>query len=186
MAKKNKGSTKASSSSKGTMTMWTRYSRPQMDTALLEYVRNNYSASASQRITGVEFHAISRAWEALSEEERQDYRERAQNIADSVQEAITEKEISVITEITQKAKTISDLALEEIEERLRNPLKKIEIKDSDLIAIASKCISIVTENTRLQEAEDTQASQKTTNIFNILDQSIQENLTISSMKYEDE
>ena len=161
--------------------------KSQMDVALLEYVRSNFSTWQSEQVTGVHHTTIQRAWDNLSEAERQSYRERAQSICDIVEQEIVDKEIAtVVSEVTAKLKEIGDMALDELRERLKDDLRRMEIKDADLINIITKGIALVKENTQTKDEENAQANQKITQVFNILDQSIQEHLTISSMSYEEQ
>ena len=161
--------------------------KSQMDVALLEYVRSNFSTWQSEQVTGVHHTTIQRAWDNLSEAERQSYRERAQSICDIVEQEIVDKEIAtVVSEVTAKLKEIGDMALDELRERLKDDLRRMEIKDADLLNIATKCIAIVDENTRLKEENKPTESASITKIYNIFDNSIQENLQINSYKHETE
>ena len=156
----------------------------EMEMALLEYVRCGYSTWEAEKAIGIHHTKIQRAWDALSDAERNEYRERAQTICDAVADHMVSEEIALISAQTMKANAIANLALDEIETRLKDPLRKQEIKDADLINIATKCITLVKENTQLQKNE--QSFDKVTNIFNIFDNAIQEHLTISSMSYEEQ
>ena len=162
-----------------------KYKQTQMDMALLEYVRCNFSTWEAEKVTEVHHTAIQRAWDALSEEERDSYRERAKTICDLVEENITHREVAVVSEVTEKLREIGDLALDEIRARLKDELRRMEIKDADLINIATKCIAIVDDNTRLKLEEKPDQNTSITKIYNIFENSIQENLQINSVKYED-
>jgi hypothetical protein len=161
----------------------TLYKRTQMDMALLEYVRSGFSGWAAEKLTEVHHTAVQRAWEALSEAERDEYRERATTICESVEDRLTSEEITILAEYTAKLKDISNLALDELEERLRDPLRKTEIKDADLLNIAHKFISLVNENTSPKKEDKPQTIN---NMFNFFEDSIQENLNINSHNYENE
>lgn len=185
MAKKKKASKDEDKPKRRKPLSKTRYGATQLDMALLEYVRSGYSTWEAEKVSEVHHTAIQRAWDALSEDERNAYRDRAQTIVDLVQENITSNEVSIITEYTSRLKDISDLAIAEIGERLKDPLRRTEIKDADLIAMVTKCLAIINENTQ-QIKEDNKPTERVTNIFNIMDNSIQENLTLTSMQYEKE
>lgn len=161
-----------------------RYSNSELEVALVEFVRAGYSSWKVEKVTGIHHTTIQRAWENLSLGDKQIIRERAGLITDTVSEAIISAEVDAIKALTIKLKDVSDLALDEIEARLKDPLRRMEIKDADLINIATKCLAMVKENTQSQEDKETAKSKSVTNIFNILDQSIQEHLTITSKEYE--
>lgn len=163
-----------------------RYSNAGLEMALIEFVRAGYSAWKAEKITNIHHTTIQRAWENLSMEEKKNYQERVGYIADAVSQTIITSELDVIKALTAKLKDVSDLALEEIEARLKDPLRRMEIKDADLINIITKGIALVKENTQTKDEENAQTNQKITQVFNILDQSIQEHLTISSMSYEEQ
>lgn len=161
-----------------------RASKVSMDMALIEYVRCGDSAWQASKITSIHHTTIQRAWDRLSESERAVYRERAQVVTNSVEDAIIAQEVAVIGDITMKMQEIGSLALDELRSRLANDLRRMDMKDADLINIATKCLAMVKENTQSQEDKETAKSKSVTNIFNILDQSIQEHLTITSKEYE--
>lgn len=163
-----------------------RYSNSELEVALVEFVRAGYSGWKVEKVTGIHHTTIQRAWDNLSLGDKQIIRERAGLITDAVSEAIISAEVDAIKALTIKLKDVSDLALDEIEARLKDPLRRMEIKDADLINIATKGMALVKENTQTKEDEMAQSNKKVTQIFNILDQSIQEHLTILSMKYENE
>lgn len=161
-----------------------RASKVSMDMALIEYVRCGDSAWQASKITSIHHTTIQRAWDRLSESERAVYRERAQVVTNTVEDAIIAQEVAVIGDITMKMQEIGSLALDELRSRLTDDLRRMDMKDADLINIAAKCLAMVKENTQLQEDKETAKSKSVTNIFNILDQSIQEHLTITSKEYE--
>lgn len=162
-----------------------RYTFTQMDIALLEYVRSGGSNWEAEKVSGVHHTAIQRAWEALTESERNEYRSRAKDVCEAVTEQIFQKEVAVVSEATQKLREVSDLALDELRERLKDEFRRTEIKDADLINIATKCLAMVENNTRVKEEGSTQPTS-VTNIYNILDNSIQENLQLNTFSYDEE
>lgn len=161
-----------------------RASKVTMDMALMEYVRCGDSAWQASKLTAIHHTTIQRAWDRLSESERAVYRERAQMVTNAVEDAIIAQEVAVIGDITMKMQELGSLALDELRSRLTDDLRRMDMKDADLINIATKCLAMVKENTQSQEDKETAKSKSVTNIFNILDQSIQEHLTITSKEYE--
>jgi hypothetical protein len=151
----------------------------KMDMALLEYARTGSSWEAEQ-ITDLHHTTIQRAWDKLSEEERDIYYGRANTICDVVAQKITNEEVEAICEVTEKLREISNLALDEIRARLTDDIRRMEMKDADLINIATKAIAIVDENTRTKEDDKSTTPASVTTIFNIFDNAIQENLTLKS------
>lgn len=162
-----------------------KYSVVQMDLALLEFVRSGGSSYAAQKITGIHHTQIQRSWEALTETERNEYRARSRDVCDAVTEEVFQREVAIVSEVTAKLKEISDLALDEIRERLKDDLRRFEMKDADLLNIATKCLAIIESNTKQEEEEQSQQTSITT-IFNVFDNSIQESLTQSTYNYESE
>ncbi len=162
-----------------------RYTFTQMDIALLEYVRSGGSNWEAEKVSGVHHTAIQRAWEALTENERNEYRNRAKDVCEAVTEQIFQKEVAVVSEATEKLREVSNLALDELRERLKDEFRRTEIKDADLINIATKCLAMVDNNTRAKEEVSTQPTS-VTNIYNILDNSIQENLQLNTFSYDEE
>lgn len=162
-----------------------KYSVVQMDMALMEFVRSGGSNYTAEKITGVHHTQIQRAWDGLTEAERNEYRMRARDVCDAVTEEVFQREVAIVSEVTAKLKEISDLALDELRERLKDDTRKWDMKDADLINIATKCLAIVDTNTRLKEEEESAKPTSVTNIFNILDNSIQEHLTLKTYDYED-
>ena len=162
----------------------TRYNVTQMDMALLEYVRSGGSSWEAEKITQVHHTAVQRAWDALSEEERNEYRNRAKDVYEAVTEQIFQKEVAVVSEITIKLKEISDLALDELRDRLKDELRRTEVKDADLITIATKCLALA-ENKTSNTDDNSHPNSSVVNIYNILDNSIQENLQLNVFKHEE-
>lgn len=147
-----------------------------MDMALIEYVRCGYSAWQASKIANVHHRSIERAWNKLSEDERAVYIERANTVADIVEDTIIAQEVAVISETTARLKKIGNLALDELEARLGDELRRFEMKDADLINIATKCLAMADENTRRNEDEK-KVTVNVGQMFNLIDNSIQENLT---------
>ena len=147
-----------------------------MDMALIEYVRCGYSAWQASKIANVHHRSIERAWNKLSEEERAVYIERANTVADIVEDTIIAQEVAVISETTTRLKKIGNLALDELEARLGDELRRFEMKDADLINIATKCLAMADENMRRNE-EEKKVTVNVGQMFNLIDNSIQENLT---------
>ena len=147
-----------------------------MDMALIEYVRCGYSAWQASKIANVHHRSIERAWNKLSEQERAIYIERANTVADIVEDTIIAQEVAVISETTTRLKKIGNLALDELEARLGDELRRFEMKDADLINIATKCLTMADENTRRNEDEK-KVTVNVGQMFNLIDNSIQENLT---------
>ncbi len=162
----------------------TRYNVTQMDMALLEYVRSGGSSWEAEKITQVHHTAVQRAWDALSEEERNEYRNRAKDVHEAVTEQIFQKEVAVVSEITIKLKEISDLALDELRDRLKDELRRTEVKDADLITIATKCLALA-DNKTSNTDDNSHPNSSVVNIYNILDNSIQENLQLNVFKHEE-
>lgn len=153
-----------------------RANKTLMDMALIEYVRCGYSAWQASKITNVHHESIKRAWDKLSEEERAVYVQRADTVADIVENTIIAQEVAVISETTTRLKKIGNLALDELEARLGDELRRFEMKDADLINIATKCLTMADENTRRSE-EEKKVTVNVGQMFNLIDNSIQENLT---------
>ena len=159
-----------------------RANKTLMDMALIEYVRCGYSAWQASKITNVHHQSIKRAWDKLSEEERAIYVQRADTVADIVENTIIAQEVAVISETTARLKKIGNLALDELESRLSDDLRRFDMKDADLINIATKCLTLADENTRRNE-EEKKVTVNVGQMFNLIDNSIQDNLT-QHRKYE--
>lgn len=162
-----------------------RYTFTQMDMALLEFVRSGGSNWQAEKVSGVHHTAIQRAWDGLTENERNEYRNRAKDVCEAVTEQIFQKEVAIVSEITAKLTEIGNLALDELRARLGDELRKIVMKDADLINIATKCLALADENTKTKKESKNQPTS-VTNIYNILDNSIQENLQLNTFNYENE
>ena len=147
-----------------------------MEMALIEYVRCGYSAWQASKIANVHHRSIERAWNKLSEQERAIYIERANTVADIVEDTIIAQEVAVISETTTRLKEIGILALDELKSRLSDELRRFEMKDADLINRATKCLTMADENTRRNEDEK-KVTVNVGQMFNLIDNSIQENLT---------
>jgi hypothetical protein len=156
-----------------------------LDIALVEFVRLDYNSSQAERLTGVGHSLILREWQRLSDEEKKNYVERANSISDVVTQKLTDTHLTLVEEVCTKLKGIYDLALDEIHERLNDPFKRSEIKDADLLNIATKFIGIVQTQTTPKVEEKNVNTQVIIEQFNLLDNSIQEHLTKKSMTYED-
>ena len=161
-----------------------RYTVTEMDMALLEFVRSGGSNWQAEKVSGVHHTAIQRAWEGLTEGERNEYRNRAKDVCEAVTEQIFQKEVAIVSEITAKLTEIGNLALDELRERLNDDLRRMDMKDADLINIATKCLALADENTKAKEEEQKSQPSSVTNIFNLFDNSIQENLQLNSYKHE--
>ena len=153
-----------------------RANKTLMEMALIEYVRCGYSAWQASKIANVHHRSIERTWNKLSEQERAIYIERANTVADIVEDTIIAQEVAVISETTTRLKKIGNLALDELEARLGDELRRFEMKDADLINIATKCLAMADENTRRNEDEK-KVTVNVGQMFNLIDNSIQENLT---------
>ena len=152
-----------------------RADKVMMDMALLEYVRCGGSAWQASKITTVHHRSIQRAWEKLTEEQKLEYRQRAEAVTDIVEDTIIAQEVAVISETTARLKEIGNLALEELKARLSDELRRYEMKDADLINIATKCLAMADENTRRDDSEK-KVTLNVGQMFNLIDNSIQENL----------
>lgn len=153
-----------------------RAKKTLMDMALIEYVRCGYSAWQASKIANVHHQSIKRAWDKLSEEERAIYVQRADTVADIVENTIIAQEVAVISETTTRLKKIGNLALDELESRLSDDLRRFDMKDADLINIATKCLTLADENTRRNE-EEKKVTVNVGQMFNLIDNSIQDNLS---------
>lgn len=163
-----------------------RRSEPvKLEFAIMEFVRCGFSTYQAEKLTGIHHTRIKRAWEGLSLEERDRYIERAGVVKDAVEQHIISQEIAVVSELTEKLKEVGNLALDELKARLEDELRRIEMKDADLIAIATKCLTLFEKNLADVENED-KPSATITNIYNILDNSIQENLQINSYNHDED
>jgi hypothetical protein len=178
MSKKKKADTRASAPKR-------KYGVTEMEMALLEYVRTDFAAYQAEKVTGIHHTSIKRAWDALSLEEKDRYRDRANVVRDAVEQRIIAEEIAVVGEVTAKLKEISDLALNELRDRLKDELRRFEMKDADLLNIATKCLALFDESMKDKTEENT-TSATITNIYNILDNSIQEHLTLKTYDYDEE
>lgn len=156
-----------------------------MELALMEYVRAGFSTYQAQKLTGIHHTRIKRAWEGLSLEERDRYIDRAGIVKDAVEQHIISEEIAVVSELTGKLKEVGSLALAELKARLEDDLRRMDMKDADLITIATKCLTMFEKNISEVEGKEEQ-SATITNIYNILDNSIQENLQINAYNYDEE
>jgi hypothetical protein len=175
MGKKNKEAT----------TKRKRTAPVEVELALIEYVRADYSTYQAEKLTGIHHTRIKRLWESLSLEEKDRYIERAGVVKDAVEQHIISEEIAVVSELTGNLKEVGNLALDELKARLQDDLRRMDMKDADLIAIATKCLTMFEKN--ISEVEDKEGpSASVTNIYNILDNSIQENLQINAYNYEKE
>lgn len=177
MARKKKADTRAFAPKK-------RYGVTEMDMALLEYVRTDFAAYQAEKITGIHHTSIKRAWDNLSLEEKDRYRDRANVVRDAVEQQIISREVEVVSEVTAKLKEISDLALDELRYRLKDELRRFEMKDADLLNIATKCLTLVEDSMKDKDDENI-PSATITNIYNILDNSIQEHLTLTTYDYDE-
>lgn len=153
-----------------------RANKTLMEMALIEYVRCGYSAWQASKIANVHHRSIERTWNKLSEQERAIYIERANTVADIVEDTIIAQEVAVISETTTRLKKIGNLALDELESRLSDDLRRFDMKDADLINIATKCLAMADENTRRNE-EEKKVTVNVGQMFNLIDNSIQDNLT---------
>ena len=91
----------------------------------------------------------------------------------------------MVSELTGKLKEVGSLALAELKARLEDDLRRMDMKDADLITIATKCLTMFEKNISEVEGKEEQ-SATITNIYNILDNSIQENLQINAYNYDEE
>lgn len=162
-----------------------RATKVSIDVALLEYVRCGDSAWRASKIAGVSHTTIQRAWDKMSEEERAVYRERAAVITETVEDRIIAQEVKVVTEVTEKLQEVGNLALDELRSRLNDDLRRMEMKDADLINIATKCLGLAEDNLKTKEEQKNNVTMNVAQMFNILDNSIQEHLQKSSMIYEE-
>lgn len=146
----------------------------RLDMALVEYVRAGYNSSAASNLTGVHHSTILRKWRNMDEIEQNSYIERANSISEAVEDIVVTTHSEVVADITTKLRETSDMAVDELRERLQNPFRRAEIKDADLVAIVTKCLTLINEQMGIDE------TNKVTNnnlaIFNIFDQSIQDDL----------
>lgn len=162
-----------------------RASKVSLDVGLIEYVRCGGSAWQAGKIAGMHHSTIQRAWDRLTEEERASYRERAAVITDTVEDRIIAQEVAVVTEVTEKLQEIGNLALDELRTRLNDDLRRMEMKDADLINIATKCLGMAEDNIKTKDEQKNNVTVNVAQMFNLLDNSIQDNLLKSSMKYEE-
>lgn len=150
-----------------------------------EFANNGRPAIIGKKY-GVHHTYVTRLWEKLSEEEKHAFRLKAEDVRDIATERIVAEQADAITTITEELVNLTQLSLAEYARRLRSPVLKTEIKDKDLIQFVAKAMDIMQKATAQSKAEEIEDKSGVTNIFNILDQSIQENIQIKSFKYDDD
>jgi hypothetical protein len=149
-----------------------------------EFAKDGRPSIVAKRY-GVHHSYVTRLWEKLSEEEKHAFRLKAEDVRDIAAEKIIAEQADAITTITEELIDLTKLSLAEYARRLRSPVLKTEIKDKDLIQFIAKTMDIVQRATTASRAEE-EKNGNTTNIFNILDQSIQDNIQINTYDYDEE
>lgn len=154
--------------------------RANIEMALIEVARSGKIYPSAKKL-GVCHTTLERAWRKLSEEERAVYRRKAQDVADLVVEHLVTTEVNNINTINDKLLHIAGMAMEELQERLDSPAMRRSIKDADLINIIAKSIQLINESTKLKTEDD--KPERITNIFQIFDNSIQDNIQQNHYNY---
>lgn len=148
---------------------------------LTEYARNPRPGVIAKK-HGVHHSYPKRLWEALTEEEKQQYMRSADDVRDIAAERIISEQADAITAINAELIDLTKLSIEEYGRRLRSNQLREDIKEKDLIAFISKAMAVVQHSTQksdeLPEGEKSALTQ-----INIFEQSIQQNLS-QSMQYE--
>lgn len=135
---------------------------------------------------GLHHSYVQRLWDALSDDEKEMYRCQANNVVDFVTDRMVQEQSDTIHAINERLLKLTMRSLDEYEERITSKLLSKEIKDSDLISFMSKAMAIIQASIKEPPKEENEQPQTIMQVFNILDQSIQQNINQQSFTYEDE
>lgn len=136
---------------------------------------------------GVHHSYVQRLWDALSDDEREMYRCQANNVVDFATERLVQEQSDAIHTINERLLNLTMRSLDEYESRISDKLLSKEIRDSDLISFMAKAMSIIQNSTKqpAKDEDDDNKHQNISQVFNILDQSIQTNISQKSIEYDE-
>lgn len=152
---------------------------------LVEFARVGRPAVVAKKYN-VHHSYLQRMWDGLTDDEREMYRCQANNVVDFATERLVQEQSDAIHTINERLLTLTMRSLDEYEERISDKLLSKEIRDSDLISFMAKAMAIIQASTKEPPKEEDAKTQSINQVFNILDQSIQNNINQKSMTYENE
>lgn len=156
--------------------------RARLDMALIDVVRSGKIYPAAKKYD-ICHTTLERAWNKLTEKQREDYRRRAEDVNDMVVDHLISEQVESISTINDSLVKIAGLATEELIYRLEDVNIRASIKDADLINILSKAIQLINESTKIKDED--KKPERITNIFQIFDNSIQDNIQQNHYNYEE-
>lgn len=141
---------------------------------MIEFARNPRPAVIGRKF-GVHHSYVKRLWQSLSEDERNAYKMKSDDVKEIAAERIIEEQSDAIAATTSRLMRLADMSLDEYERRLSNPALKQNIKDKDLISFIAKSLTIV-RNTTNKSSDDDETPNDNMSVFDMFDQSIQDNI----------
>ncbi len=143
---------------------------------LIEFARNPRPAVIGRKF-GVHHSYVKRLWQSLSDEEKNAYKMKSEDVKEIAAEKIIEEQSDAIAATTSRLMRLADMSLDEYERRLSNPQLKQNIKDKDLISFIARSLAIVRNTADKDNDDDSKATNDNMSVFDMFDQSIQDNIT---------
>lgn len=141
---------------------------------LLEYARDPKPREIARKF-GIKYHTyVTRLWDKLPDERKQEYLEKAKDIQDEVAERVATRSFEFVDKTASRLTAIMEQAMDEWEARFNDPDRRERIPERELTNIIKLAQSFVIDNTN--KAGEVEESTSTNALFNIMDQSISEKL----------
>lgn len=141
---------------------------------LMEYARNPRPREIARQF-GLKHHSyVTRLWEKLPEERKQEYLSQAQDIHEQVAERISIKEFEFVDTTAKRLADLMNRTLDEYEARINDEARRKEIPTKELTNFVRMAQNFVVNNAEKENADDDKSPA--TSLFNILDQSISDTL----------
>lgn len=145
---------------------------------LMEYARNPKPREIARKF-GLSHHSyVTRLWEKLPEEKKQEYQSKAADIHEQVAEEIAARDFGFVEKTANRMVGLMEKAMDEWRDRLANPVKRSEIPAKELTNFIRLCQNFALENTN-KPGDSNMPTSPGNYLFQLMNHSISESLNSS-------
>lgn len=142
---------------------------------LMEYARDPRPRDIARRFNLPNHMYVTRLWNKLSEEEKEAYRVKAQDIRDEVAERVSTRSFELVDGLADRMARLIQLSLDEYERRLQDENLRTEVSAKELTGFIHEAHNFVS-NAAAKNNEEEQEEGDATQLFDMIDQVITENI----------
>uniref|UniRef100_UPI004056B2AF hypothetical protein n=1 Tax=Alistipes sp. TaxID=1872444 RepID=UPI004056B2AF len=145
---------------------------------LMEYARNPKPREIARKF-GLSHHSyVTRLWEKLPDEKKDEYRNKAMDIHEQVAEEIATKDFEFVKKTANRMISLMDKAMDEWKARLSDQTRRNEIPAKELTNFIRLCQNFVIDNTN-KPGEGADETPSSNHLYQLLNHSISDHLNSS-------